>query len=168
MEVNCRKKWVSSPKKRFKWLSEVSTIYHLILMTLYISRQLPPKLFNLELLCDRCGGQTQCGIFHIFFLTGSLIFLCFRAQFSDNRSIFNTPNARLMNASLLKGEKNYLISDEQLKKVFLGHCIGQLPMRQHSYKIMGNKETLFFQFNSILLVFLLPLFFVSRLILLRT
>ena len=28
----------------------------------------------------------------------------FRAQFSDNRSIFNTPNPRLMNASLLKGD----------------------------------------------------------------
>ena len=36
MEENCRKKWVSSPKKRFYWLSEVFTIYHLILMTLYI------------------------------------------------------------------------------------------------------------------------------------
>ena len=36
MEENCRKKWVSSPKKRFYWLSEVFTIYHLILMTLYL------------------------------------------------------------------------------------------------------------------------------------
>ena len=36
MEVSCGKKWVSSPQKRFYRLSEVSTIYHLILMTLYI------------------------------------------------------------------------------------------------------------------------------------
>ena len=45
-----------------------------------------------------------------------------RAQFSENRSIFNTPNARLMNASLLKGEKylreNYNFAQSFIKFLF--------------------------------------------------
>ena len=55
MEENCRKKWVSSPKKRFYWLSEVFTIYHLILMTLYIAGLLADNvsdIYNVQ-----CGQQ---------------------------------------------------------------------------------------------------------------
>ena len=37
----------------------------------------------------------------------SLVFLFSRAQFQENRSIFNTPNPRLMNVSLLKDSKSY-------------------------------------------------------------
>ena len=31
----------------------------------------------------------------------------FRAQFQENRSIFNTPNARIANASVMKGSIKY-------------------------------------------------------------
>lgn len=36
------------------------------------------------------------------------LFPSFRARFQENRTIFNTPNPRLMNVSLLKGSKTLL------------------------------------------------------------
>jgi len=38
-----------------------------------------------------------------------------KAQFSENRSIFNTPNPRLMNVSIVKGSENDAISREKRK-----------------------------------------------------
>ena len=42
-----------------------------------------------------------------FLVFPPIFFSFYRAQFQENRSIFNTPNPRLMNVSLLKDSKSY-------------------------------------------------------------